>query len=122
LILAASFPDRYHYILKKSDDEKIPIRYAEQDEFHTTHAEVGAYLMGLWGLPDRIVEALAFHHRITECPGKRFAPLIAVHIANALEHESCQSNGTDYSGEIDLEHLATLGMDGKIERWKQLIN
>ena len=27
-----------------------------------THAEVGAFLLGLWGLPFRIVEAVANHH------------------------------------------------------------
>ena len=27
-----------------------------------THAEVGAYLLGLWGLPFQIVEAVANHH------------------------------------------------------------
>jgi putative nucleotidyltransferase with HDIG domain len=26
------------------------------------HAEVGAYLLGLWGFPNSIVEAVAFHH------------------------------------------------------------
>jgi hypothetical protein len=29
----------------------------------TSHAELGAYLLGLWGIPDNIVEAVAFHHR-----------------------------------------------------------
>lgn len=30
-----------------------------------THAEVGAFLLGLWGLPFRIVEAVANHHNPT---------------------------------------------------------
>jgi HD-like signal output (HDOD) protein len=28
----------------------------------TSHAELGAYLLGLWGISDNIVEAVAFHH------------------------------------------------------------
>ncbi len=28
----------------------------------TSHAEIGAYLLGIWGFPDSIVEAVAFHH------------------------------------------------------------
>lgn len=27
-----------------------------------THAQIGAYLLGLWGLPYSIVEAVALHH------------------------------------------------------------
>ncbi len=34
----------------------------EKNNLKTTHAEIGAYLLGIWGLPDSIVEAVAFHH------------------------------------------------------------
>ena len=40
----------------------VPPREAEQLLFGFTHAEVGAYLLGLWGLPPAAVEAVAFHH------------------------------------------------------------
>jgi len=121
LILAASFPKPYQQLLKQCERTKLPIRYAEQDQFGTTHAEVGAYLMGLWGLPDTIVEALAFHHRLHQCPVKRFAPLIAVHVGSVLEHESNPGEEIDYNGEIDIEHLAKLGMQHKLEDWRKLI-
>ncbi len=35
---------------------------AEYAVMKTSHAELGAYLLGLWGLPDSIVEIVAFHH------------------------------------------------------------
>jgi hypothetical protein len=28
----------------------------------TSHSELGAYLLGLWGLPGNVVETVAFHH------------------------------------------------------------
>ncbi|RLB26100.1 MAG: two-component system response regulator [Deltaproteobacteria bacterium] len=121
LILAASFPEQYKQLIKKCSEAKLPLRHAERERFGTTHAEVGAYLMGLWGLPDTIVEALAFHHRLAECPVERFAPLIAVHVASALEHESHVREEADYSNEIDLQHLAKLGMDGRLEGWRKLV-
>ena len=34
----------------------------EQESLKSTHAEIGAYLLGIWGLPDSIVEAVAYHH------------------------------------------------------------
>jgi putative nucleotidyltransferase with HDIG domain len=36
---------------------------AEYAVLETSHAEMGAYLLGLWGIPDSIVEIVAFHHK-----------------------------------------------------------
>jgi HD-like signal output (HDOD) protein len=52
-----------------------------------THAGVAAYLLGLWGLPATIVEAVAFHHTPARSQTHGFGPMAAVYIANALEHE-----------------------------------
>ncbi|KKM14701.1 hypothetical protein LCGC14_1703480 [marine sediment metagenome] len=35
---------------------------AEYNVMKTSHAELGAYLLGLWGISDNVVEAVAFHH------------------------------------------------------------
>ncbi|GJQ57537.1 MAG: HDOD domain-containing protein [Candidatus Scalindua sp. AMX11] len=35
---------------------------AEYAVLKTSHAELGAYLLGVWGIPDNVVEAVAFHH------------------------------------------------------------
>jgi len=120
LVLAASFPEDYREIIGVSLLKKAPIRTTEQEKFGTTHAEVGAYLMGIWGLPDNIIEALAFHHRPAKCPVNRFAPLTAVHVASAIEHQCDPRNEIDYSGEVDLDHLARLGVAERFEVWKRL--
>ncbi len=120
LVLAASFPEGYGQIIKESNSEQVPIRIKELERFNTTHAEVGAYLMGVWGLPDAIVEALAFHHRPAECPVGRFAPLTAIHVASALEHLFNAKNQIDYSGEMDRRHLERLGLAERLELWERL--
>lgn len=64
LILAQSIPEQYAEVMSK-----VGTGYAadaEKDVLQTTHADVGAYLLGLWGLTDAVVESVAFH----ECPGK----------------------------------------------------
>ncbi len=35
---------------------------AEYAVMKTSHAELGAYLLGLWEIPDNVVEAVTFHH------------------------------------------------------------
>ena len=42
--------------------QSIPLAVAERELIGASHAEVGAYLLGLWGLPRPVVEAVAFQH------------------------------------------------------------
>src|SRR6185437_8519082 len=50
----------------------------------TTHAEIGAYLLGLWGLPYHIIEAVAFHHNPTRVRQQEFDALAALSVAHAI--------------------------------------
>jgi len=57
---------------------------AEYKTFGTSHAEIGAYLLGLWGLPDPVVEAVACHHRPGQLKFEKSTVLVATHLANAF--------------------------------------
>jgi HD-like signal output (HDOD) protein len=65
------------------------------------HAEVGAYLLGLWGFPNSIVEAVAFHHSPqlspsqTEDGGLTLPKLI--YIADRLVHQ----RNAEYAGRFE---------------------
>ena len=45
------------------------------------HADIGAYLVGLWGLPDPMVEPIAYHHQPAAVQRPEFTALTAVHVA-----------------------------------------
>ena len=84
-----------------------------------SHAQVGAYLLGLWGLPDIIVEGVALHHSPDKHPNKAFTPLIAVYFANIFEN-----NARTSSDEMD-RAFGTLPMmqsrfHEKIPIWKPI--
>ena len=74
--------------------------------------------MGLWGLPDPIVEALAFHH----CPSRHgeegFTPVTAVHVANILEHEMYFAESIQASSELDDAYLTQLGLSRQQTEWR----
>ena len=53
---------------------------AERASWGTTHAEAGAYLLGLWGLPYPVVEAVARHHQPERAPATAQLPWM-VHVA-----------------------------------------
>jgi HD-like signal output (HDOD) protein/CheY-like chemotaxis protein len=63
---------------------KIPMYEAERLIIGASHAEIGAYLLGIWGLPYPIVEAVAHHHEPTRVPQPDFDVLAALTIAQAL--------------------------------------
>ena len=52
------------------------------------HAEVGAYLLGLWGFSDTVVEAVAFHHTPARAVSPEFGLTALVHLADFLAHQS----------------------------------
>jgi HD-like signal output (HDOD) protein len=97
----------------------MPLWEAERIILGASHAEVGAYLLGLWGLPDPLVEALAFHHRPSACPHTVFSPLTAVHAANALAYEGDGPASADASQRLDHDYLLTLGLSGRFTLWRE---
>jgi HD-like signal output (HDOD) protein/ActR/RegA family two-component response regulator len=115
LVLAANVPQRYGAILERVARERISLSAAERDELGATHAEVGAYLIGLWGLPDTVVEAIAYHARPREAPGVGCRPLTAVHAADGLAHESGDGPGVL----VDLEYLRSLQLEQRLPVWRE---
>jgi len=73
-----------------------------------THAEMGAYLLGLWGLPMAIVEAVAHHHAPARVAQHEFGPIAVVHVAVALV------NGD----EVDEVLLRQLGVIDALPGWR----
>jgi HD-like signal output (HDOD) protein/ActR/RegA family two-component response regulator len=61
-----------------------PLFECEKEFIGATHAEIGAYLLGLWGLPYAIVEAVALHHRPHTIPPHGFDLLATLAVSHAL--------------------------------------
>lgn len=118
LILAAGLPEQYARVLKTARDSERPVWEVEQAELSATHAEVGGYLLGIWGLPAPVIEAVALHHRPSAATFKGFSPVIAVHVADALAHSLVPTLPEQAGIEIDMAHLATLGLDGRVDHWR----
>ena len=91
---------------------------AESQMFHTTHGEVGAYLLGLWGLPDNVVESTAFHHKPTEASAEGFHTLTAVHVADALAHEFDPESDVIPCPQLDEPYLTQVGLAHRIADWR----
>jgi putative nucleotidyltransferase with HDIG domain len=88
LVLAYKMPDRFARLLARARAEQKPLYRIEEELWGITHAEIGAYLLGLWGLPLQVTEAIAYHHAPAAVPHQRFDALAALYVANLLAHEA----------------------------------
>jgi len=106
LVLAANYVDQYGEVLKLMRNDSLEPCQAEQQVFGASHADVGGYLLGLWGLPVPVVEAIAFHHRPAGAPEKSMSPLTAVHAGNALVHQTGATTGNTAHSRLDTAYLS----------------
>lgn len=92
----------------------------EHERLGFGHAEVGAYVLGLWGLPQIITEAVAHHHRPDRVREKVLDVVTAVHVADALAREldvGADLYGTEST--LDEDYLAQVGATDRIDGWRK---
>jgi len=123
LILAWKLSEHFEEVLAEALETRCPVYKVEQREDGFSHAEIGAYLLGLWGLPYSVVEAVALHHGPNRVPHQNFDAISAVYVANFLAHELEQSSGGGpavYNMEDYQEEFATLGIREMIPEWRAM--
>lgn len=116
VILAANLPEQFALVNKLRVRENISKTEAEKEIFDATHADVGAYLLGIWGLPKNVVEAVAYHHNPSEARNNSFSALTAVHAANAINnYAKAPQELTEPL--FDVEYLMKIGLAEKFPVW-----
>jgi HD-like signal output (HDOD) protein len=118
VILAIAFPERVAAVRREARSSGRPLHVVEREEFSVTHAEVGAYLIGVWGLPSAIVETVAHHHRPGAISDGPLDVLAAVHAADVLVDEA--EAGEEPVAGLDLAFLERAGVVAELERWRAL--
>jgi HD-like signal output (HDOD) protein/ActR/RegA family two-component response regulator len=83
-ILTQECPNELAQALEMSRSQHLPLFECERRTTGATHAEIGAYLLGLWGLPYSIVEAVALHHTPAAVKPHGYDLLGALAVSHAL--------------------------------------
>jgi putative nucleotidyltransferase with HDIG domain len=117
LVIASACGDQYKKVLQIYSERKTSISPIEHEVLGCSHAEVGAYLLGLWGLPDSIVEAVAWHHTPTHVTLNSFAPLVAVHVADYFDHQMQSYPAMMDKPVLDEKLLTGLGLQDCVPEW-----
>jgi HD-like signal output (HDOD) protein len=110
-VLVQECPGELRAALELSRNQHLPLVECERLTTGATHAEIGAYLLGLWGLPYSIVEAVAFHHAPASITPHGYDLLGALAVSHALLESSGAHALTD-SGDadpgVDARYLSSL--------------
>ncbi len=135
LIMATQLSEEFGKAIAHAQASHLTLMDAEKAVLGVTHAQVGSYLLELWGLPDAVVEAIAFHAFPSACPvadyslvasgydigeEREFSPLTALHVANYFAEER---DALGYiRSDADTTYLESLGYVEKMDSWWDCCN
>ena len=87
-------------LIKLGKTSSFTLRTYEQKIFGADHSIIGGYLLGLWGLPDYMVETVAFHHSPAAVASEKFSILNVISLADTYFSDE----------EIDPEYINLIGI------------
>ncbi|MBK7645232.1 MAG: HDOD domain-containing protein [Planctomycetes bacterium] len=117
LLLLAHAAERYSGVLQRLQaSPELDIEAVEFEVFGGTHSDLGAYLLGIWGLPGSIIESVAFHHHPAPLAQAGFGPLTCVHAAAAIT-AGLEGGSSGRQCTVDLSYLEALGLVDRYPLW-----
>jgi len=120
LLFASNLPQEYSAAIASAKARGIGLHQAELETFGVTHGQLGASLLGTWGLPLPVLEAIAWHEHpsATDTPGVSAVTL--VHAANVLEYEKRGVSEPDYAPQFEMSYLDDLDLGDRLNKWRAL--
>ncbi len=120
LVLINSDSEDWKNLYARRHESDTPFYQREKELLGVSHAEVGAYLLGMWGLSNRIVEAVAYHTDPSSAPRTdQFSSLTALYLANVFDIQQRKADGFGKL-ELDEDYLAACGVADRIEEFRAL--
>lgn len=123
LVIAERSPEHFVRALSGAREDRRPLYAIEEELIGISHADVGAYLLSLWGLPYPVVEAVAHHHHPERVPHDKMNMITLVYAANILAHEHAPKGPDSLEmayDEIQPELAGMNGMEQSVAMWHKL--
>jgi HD-like signal output (HDOD) protein/CheY-like chemotaxis protein len=123
LVLTRGLPGLFEEIVARARESSRPYDIVERSLLGSGHAEVGAYLLTLWGLPYGIVEAVANHHQPARAGATSLDAVAAVHAAGAFAedvHPNHVAADLSIDSRLDLDYLGLIGASAELPRWGEM--
>jgi len=119
VLFAANLPVPFGQAVQLAKQQQLSLHDAERRLFGATHAEIGASLLAIWGLPPALVEAVALHHQPSASQAEEFGPVVAVHAADVFAQKSAPDKTQTSSLELDQAYLQRIGLGDRSESWRR---
>jgi HD-like signal output (HDOD) protein len=119
LILSDNFPDQFHAACEKARQTKTPLAPCVREVFQAGAPQLTAYLLELWGLPSRVIEAIAAQDKPEGPPGGDFSIAAALYFADRI---TCRKSPPDAFAveEWNDDYLAAIGCKEDLPVWETL--
>jgi HD-like signal output (HDOD) protein/ActR/RegA family two-component response regulator len=120
LVLAQSDPYELGELIAAARERSAPLHTVEYEWRGSSHAELGAYVLGMWGLPDPIVEGVAHQYRAERLVAPGLDIALVAHVASVLAAELVPDAVAASAGGLDEATLAAAGLAGSAAAWRTL--
>ena len=120
LILATQIPEKYNEVYEEAKRSNLVLSEAEYQIFDTSHAEVAAYLIGLWGLSSNLITAISTHHFTKLIPNELTVLSIVMRSADVFSQELMQKNQGLRLEEFQPPLINNKTFSSNRERWEKL--
>ena len=117
LALLRADADAFQRCIQNARAKNLSSWQAEREIFGSDHAQVGAHMLFIWGLPQSIIEAVALHHNPEQAGEKVFSAITAVASANELCHKSDENADRKQRFE---DYLSDIGCLERLGAWQEL--
>jgi len=120
-LVLLTYGDSLDQIMQSQQEAYLPLLDAEIKVLGTTHSDIGAYLLGIWGLLPAMTDLIALHHQPSLSEDREVTVLTCLHLANTYVHFIQD----DYPGPkaplFDLAYLDRLSITDQLEDLKELL-
>ncbi len=123
LVLAARSPKVLEHCIKQAMAQNLSFAETQHKVLGVTDADVGAFLLGLWGLPQVVVEAVGLQHRPAEIDEGVVGVRTAVYLAAKLTENPemvARAPVRNFESAIDLTLLGVAEAAERLERMRDL--
>jgi HD-like signal output (HDOD) protein len=92
----------------------------EMLELQASHSDVGAYLVGLWGLPNTIAEAIAYHEDPAQSKVGSFGLPAIVHVADRIARHPDVTDPRAPQLRLNVDYLERNNRAANWNKWREI--
>ena len=120
LVLLSNLPEKYLEVLNLARERNLFIVEAEEAVLGVRQGSIGAYLLGLWGFANAVIEAICFQPALQHYPATSFSPALAVHVANVLYYQHRPAEREGKILQLNMAAIEAAGLSHRLPVWSEI--